>query len=302
MPVNAGYEYFNAEKKFSIAKTNDEKIAALEEMIRAAPKQKSSENFVSELKNRLRRFEEKIEKAKSTGKTTRKSVKKEGYQCVLVGLPNSGKSLLLSKLTNAKPQISQNYFTTKEPGIGTMFYQGAKAQIVDIPSIGSEFFDIGTINTADCIIIVTENIEDLQKISPVLAKATGKKIIVINKVDLLSNEEQRKLNENIKSKRLGALTISAETGEGIEQLKEKIFIGMDSIRIYTKEPGKPASEDPIVLPKNSTVKDVAESILKGFSQKVNESRVTGPSSKFPNQRVGLEHQLKDKDIVEFKTK
>lgn len=302
MPVNAGYEYFNAEKKFSIAKTNEEKIAALEEMIKAAPKHKSSEHFVAELKNRLRRFQEKIEKAKSSGKTTRKSIKKEGYQCVLVGLPNSGKSMLLSKLTNAKPQISPNLFTTKEPEIGTMFHQGVKVQIVDMPSIGSEFFDIGTINTADCVIIVAEKIEDLEKVYPTIQKALGKRIIAINKIDLLSNEEQRKLNEKIKSKRLGALPISAETSQGIEQLKEKIFVGMDSIRIYTKEPGKPFSEEPIVLPKNSTVKDVAESILKGFSQKVKESRVTGPSSKFPNQRVGLEHQLKDKDIVEFKTK
>jgi len=302
MPVNAGYEYFNAEKKFSIAKTSDEKIAALEEMIRAAPKHKSSEHFVAELKNRLRRYQEKQEKAKSSGKTTRKSIKKEGYQCVLVGLPNSGKSLLLSKLTNAKPKISPNPFATKEPEIGTMFYQGAKAQIVDIPSIGSEFFDVGTINTADCIIEIAESIGDLEKISAALTKAIGKKIIVITKSDLLSENELRKLNEKIKSKRLDAMTISAETGQGIEQLKEKIFIGMDSIRVYTKEPGKPASDDPIVLPKNSTVKDIAESILKGFSQKVKESRVTGPSSKFANQRVGLDHQLKDKDIVEFKTK
>ena len=134
MPVNAGYEYFNAEKKYLQAKSIEEKIAALEEMIRAAPKHKSSENFVSELKNRLRRFQEKQEKAKSTGKTTKKSVKKEGYQCVLVGLPNSGKSMLLSKLTNAHPKISQNPFTTKEPELGTMDYEGAKAQIVDLPS------------------------------------------------------------------------------------------------------------------------------------------------------------------------
>jgi hypothetical protein len=302
MTTNVSYEYTAAEKKYSIAKTPDEKIAAIEEMIRYAPAHKGGENLRKELRNRLKRFQEKQEKAKSTGKTTRKSVKKEGYQCVLVGLPNSGKSMLLSKLTNAKPQISPNPFTTKEPEIGTMFYQGAKAQIVDIPSIGSEFFDIGIINTADCIIGVAESIDDLQKISQTLAKASGKRIIVINKTDLLSENELRKLNEKIKSKRLNALTISAETNQGIEQLKEKIFVMMDSIRIYTKEPGKQASEDPIVLPKNSTVKDVAESILKGFSQKVKESRVTGPSSKFPNQRVGLDHQLKDKDIVEFKTK
>jgi hypothetical protein len=302
MTTNVSYEYTAAEKKYSIAKTPDEKIAAIEEMIRYAPAHKGGENLRKELRNRLKRFQEKQEKAKSTGKTTRKSVKKEGYQCVLVGLPNSGKSMLLSKLTNAKPQISPNPFTTKEPEIGTMFYQGAKAQIVDLPSIGSEFFDIGIINTADCIIGVAESIDDLQKISQTLAKASGKRIIVINKTDLLSENELRKLNEKIKSKRLGALTISAETNQGIEQLKEKIFVMMDSIRIYTKEPGKPASEDPIVLPKNSTVKDIAESILKGFSQKVKESRVTGPSSKFANQRVGLDHQLKDKDIVEFKTR
>ena len=302
MPVNAGYEYFNAEKKYLQAKSIEEKIAALEEMIRAAPKHKSSENFVSELKNRLRRFQEKQEKAKSTGKTTKKSVKKEGYQCVLVGLPNSGKSMLLSKLTNAHPKISQNPFTTKEPELGTMDYEGAKAQIVDLPSIGSEFLDIGTIHTADCIILVIENIQDLEKISPFLAKSTGKIIIAVNKSDLLSEEELRKLNEKIKSKRLNAIIISSETGQGVEQLKERIFKSMNSIRVYTKEPGKPVSKDPIVLPQDSSVKDVAESILKGFSQKVKESRVTGPSSKFPNQRVGLDHKLRDKDIVEFKTR
>src|SRR3989344_5116341 len=192
MPVNAGYEYFNAEKKFSIAKTSEEKIAALEEMIRAAPKHKSSENFVSELKNRLRRFQEKQEKAKSTGKTTKKSVKKDGYQCVLVGLPNSGKSSLLAKLTNAHPKISENPFTTIEPELGTMNYQGARAQIVDMTSIGSELFDIGTVNTADCIILVIENLQDLEKISPLLGKTTGKQIIAFNKSDKLSEEEFRK--------------------------------------------------------------------------------------------------------------
>lgn len=77
---------------------------------------------------------------------------------------------------------------------------------------------------------------------------------------------------------------------------------MSVIRIYTKEPGKPVSQIPATLPEGSTIKDVAESILKGFSQKVKETRLTGPSSKFPNQRVGLSHILKDLDIVEFHTK
>ena len=302
MPINASYEYTNAEKLYNQAKTLEEKITALEEMIRHAPAHKGGENLRAELRNRLKRFTEKQEKAKSSGKTTRKSVKKEGYQCVLIGFTNSGKSALLAKLTNAKPGISANPFTTREPEIGTMFYQGVKAQIVDLPSIGSGFFDIGTVNTADCILIVIETLADLEKILPLLNRTYGKRIIALNKSDLLSEEELRKLNEKIKSKRLNAIVLSAETGHNIESLKERIFQNMDSIRVYTKEPGKPASPDPVVLPKNSTVKDVAESILKGFSQKIKETRITGPSSKFPNQRVGLDHVLKDKDTVEFKTR
>lgn len=302
MPINASYEYTNAEKLYSQAKTLEEKIAALEEMIRHAPAHKGGENLRAELRNRLKRFTEKQEKAKSSGKTTRKSVKKEGYQCVLIGLPNSGKSSLLAKLTNAKPKISENVFTTKTPEIGTMFYQGIKAQIVDMPSIGSEFFDIGVVHTADCIIIVAESLADLDKISPFLARAAGKRLVVISKSDSLDATQTRKLQETIRSRKIPGILTSALFDQGIEQLKQKIFEYMEAIRVYTKEPGKPASPDPVVLPKNSTVKDVAESILKGFSQKIKETRVTGPSSKFPNQRVGLDHILKDKDVIEFKTK
>lgn len=302
MPINASYEYTNAEKLYDRAKTLEEKIAALEEMIRHAPAHKGGENLRAELRNRLKRFTEKQEKAKSTGKTTRKSIKKEGFQCVLIGLPNSGKSALLAKLTNAKPKISANPFSTKQPEVGTMNYRGIKSQIVDLPSIGSEFFDIGTANTADCIILVVENLGDIEKISPLLAKAHGKRIVAVSKSDLLDETQKRKLAETIKSRKIPGIIISAITEEGIEDLQRKIFSETGMIRVYTKEPGKPPSPDPVALPRNSTVKDVAESILKGFSQKVKETRITGPSSKFPNQRVGLSHILKDKDIVEFKTK
>jgi len=303
MTVNAGPEYFAAEKKYLASKDIDEKIFYLQEMIKFAPKHKSSEKFVAELKNRLRRYLEKKEKAKKTGKTTMKSIRKEHKQVVLVGFTNSGKSSLLAKLTNAKPEISPNRFTTKSPILGTMDYEGVKAQIVDLPSIGSEFFDIGIVNTADIILIVLEkSLDDLEKILPLLSKAQGKIIIAINKSDLLNNEELRKLNEKIKSKRLNAIIISAETDYNIDALKQKIFQEMDVIRVYTKEPGKTPSQNPLVLPINSSVKDAAESILKGFSQKVKEARITGPSSKFPNQIVSLSHILKDKDIIEFKLK
>ena len=52
---------------------------------------------------------------------------------------------------------------------------------------------------------------------------------------------------------------------------------------------------------DKTQKDVAEKIFHGFSKQIKETFVTGPSSKFPNQKVGLKHEVKDQDTVEFFT-
>jgi len=302
MPINASPEYYKAEKIYLEAKTIEEKIIRLEELIRVAPRHKGSENLLAELKTRLKKLKEKQEKSKKLGKSSRKGIKKEYFQCVLVGLPNSGKSSLLERLTNAKPKISAYPFTTIKPEIGTMDYQGVKAQIIDLPSIGSENLDQGLINNADCLIIVIEFLVDMEKIFPYITKAKGSQIVVVNKIDLFSSEEQRKLEETIKSRKIPAIVISTLTNQNIENLKEKIFNEMHVIRVYTKEPGKPQTKEPIVLKENSTVRNVAESILKGLSNKIKETRLTGPSSKFPNQKVGLSHILKDKDIVEFHTR
>ena len=302
MSTNQGPEYFASEKSYLNAQTIEDKIFWLKEMIRNFKKHKGSENMLANIKQRLKKLTEKQEKASKTGKSTRKSIRKEGFQIVLLGPPNSGKSSILSKITNAHPNISSTPFTTTFPVIGTMSYKGVKAQIIDLPAIGSDSFDIGTVNTADLIIIVLEKLEDLDKISPLLSRAYGKKLIVITKTDLLSSDELRKLRERIKSKKINAIPISCLSLYNLDELKEKIFLSMNVIRVYFKEPGKPPSVIPAVLPINSTIKDAANSIRNGFSSHVKESRITGPSSKFPNQKVGLDHILKDLDIVEFHTK
>jgi ribosome-interacting GTPase 1 len=90
---------------------------------------------------------------------------------------------------------------------------------------------------------------------------------------------------------------------GIEELKEKIFKTFNILRIYTKHPGKKEKLDnkPVILPPKSTLEDVAEKILHGYSKKVKYAKITGPSCKFPNQKIGLKHIVKDKDQVEFFT-
>ena len=303
MPVNASPEYYSAEKKYLGAQTLDEKIFFLEEMIKKAPKHKSSEKFVSELKQRLRKFQDKKEKAdKRKRGSGKRGIRKEGFQIALLGPANSGKSSLLAKLTNAKPRISSYPFTTSYPEVGTLNYQGVKAQIVDLPSAGSENLDLSVIHSADLLLLTVENLDSLKELEPYLERSTGRSIIVITKSDLLTSEEKRKLQERAKSKKLYFELISTLTSENLENLKEKILKEMHVVRVYTKEPRKEPSKDPIALPQNSTVRDAAEQIRHGFSLKVKESRVTGPSSKFPNQKVGLSHVLKDLDIVEFHTK
>jgi len=302
MPINAGYEYLNAEKTYLKAQTLQEKIRCLEEMIRTAPKHKGSENLLAGLKTRLKKFLEKKEKGRSVGKSSRKTIKKEGYQCALIGLPNAGKSALLATLTNAQPYVSPLPFTTQKPELGTLDYQGVKAQIVDLPAVTSETFDIGLVNTADCLILVIEKLEDLPNLEQHLTRAHGTRLIIVTKIDFLSEEQRRKLEMTVKSKRLNAILVSTITNENISQVKEQIVQIMHIIRVYTKEPSKSPATIPVVLPEGATVYNVAESILKGFSTKVKEARLTGPSSKFPNQRVGLSHTLKDKDIIEFHTK
>jgi ribosome-interacting GTPase 1 len=157
-------------------------------------------------------------------------------------------------------------------------------------------------NTADLVLVVIDKLEDYEKVIPLLKKVYGKIICAITKSDLLSENEKRKLNATIRSKKIPAVLLSNFSSEEMDNLKEKILENSDSIRVYTKEPNKPSTKDPILLPPKSTVRDVAEKILKGFSQKIKEARVTGPSGKFPNQKVGISHVLKDLDIVEFKTK
>ena len=298
--------YQKAEAKFLSAQNPEDKIKALEEMIRECPKHKSSEKMLANLKTRYKKLTEQLTKSKKAGKSSRIGLKKEDMQAVLIGMTNTGKSSLLSVLTNAKPKISSGtnaVFSTKKPEIGMINYDsGAQVQLIENPAVESEYYDKGLTNTADVILIIITNLEQIKKIQKELSKANGKQLIVFNKSDTFNEQEKRKIHATLQSKKYNFILVSVKTNEGIEELKNKIFLGFDKIRVYTKEPRQEKSKKPIILEKGSTVKNVAEKILTGFSKKIIETKILGPSSKFPWQIVGLGHKLKDLDIVEFKTK
>lgn len=302
MPTNPKVEFLAAQAEYLKAKTLESRILALEKMISLAPKHKSSENLLANLRGRLAKLKREQIKEKTLKKSIarKEGIKKEGVQVALIGLANSGKSSLLSILTNAKPEINPIEFTTKEPIPGILYYDGIKFQIIDMPAVNYESFDQGLANSADILLIMITNIKELGQILPFLEKANGKKIIALNKIDNLKEEEKRKASATLQSRKYSFCLISCKTKEGLEDLKKKLIENSGVIRVYTKQPNRPRDEDPVLMKPGSTLETLAKKIFHS-NIRIKEVRITGPSSKFPNQAVGLKHVLQDKDIVEFHT-
>ena len=300
--------YQQAEAKFLNAQTDKERLKFLDEMIKECPKHKSSEKMLANLKTRRKKLLDKLDKSKKSGKSNASSsaIKKHDMQAVIVGKTNTGKSSLLSLLTNTNPLIADYNFTTKisQQGILDFKNAGVQIQLIESPAIESDYFDRGLVNSADTLIFLITKTEDIAELESKINNSKAKRIIAFNKIDLLNETEKRKLEATLRSKKYNYILLSTFTKsqENIEELKNKIFHSFGKIRVYTKEPGKEKTSRPIILNPNSTVKDIAEKILHGFSKQVVEVKIWGPSSKFPGQKVSLKHELKDLDIVEFKTR
>ena len=305
MPINAHPEYVKAEKEYHESQTDEEKITALENMIKHVPTHKGAENLRKNLRTRYKKLKQEAQKArKKSG--NKKGIKKAELQGAILGLTNSGKSSILKSITNANPQIASYGFTTAHPEIGTLNYQGCDIQIIDLPPISSPNFNKGIVNSADTLLIVVEKIDEIKSILELVKKnKQSKKIIIFNKIDKYDENTKRKISETLKSKKYNHVMTSTKTNEGIEKLKEKIFQSFPIIRVYTKHQGKSQKQKqdnkPVVLQKKSTLKDVSEKILHGYSKKVKYAKVTGPSAKFKDQKIGLKHIVKDKDTIEFFT-
>lgn len=307
MPINAHPDYLAAEGEYLQADTLEDKIEKLKKVISLAPSHKGAENLRAQLKTRLKKFQQQSEKSKKARRASKTGIKKEDMQAALIGQTNTGKSTLLSALTNAKPRISNTKFTTTHPIIGMMNYQGANIQLIELPAIESEYYDRGLANSADTLLILITNLNQLKEIENKLEKTKGKRIIVFTKSDVLTENEKRKISATLASKKYNFVMVSAlprgggGNDGGLNDLKNKILQSFGKIRVYTKEPKKEKSNRPIILEPDSTVRDLARNLHKNFIEQFKFAKVWGPSSKFGGMVCGLKHILKDKDIVELHT-
>ena len=326
MPANLSPEYFAAEKQYRSASSPAEKLAALQEMLRAIPKHKGTEKMQADLKRRISRLRKDQARKGGPRKTGGIYVRKSGEgQVVLLGPPNSGKSQLLASLTNAEPEIADYPYTTRMPMPGMMLCENVQIQLVDLPPLAEGYIESWLpqiIRVADMALLVLsarnddilsqyeeslkvlethkvklyghEEPDDLPKgVEPLLT------VLVANKMDLPNAEVNLSIFEEFYGDQFDIVRVSCSDEESLDRLRWTVFDKLELVRVYTKTPGKkPDLTSPFVLHRGDTLQDLAGSIHKDIAERMTTARVWG-SGKFDGQLVNRDYELVDGDVIEI---
>jgi len=325
MPANLTPQYFDAEKKFRAARGPFEKIAALEEMLSVMPKHKGTDHLRAELRTRIAKLNQQAAK-KSGGQRASMMIEKEGAaQVVIVGLPNAGKSQLLTSLTNASPAVGDYPFTTQSATPGMMEYEDIKIQLIDTPPLAPQAIQWWLppiLRQADALLLVVSLAEDpVSQVASLREQLVGmritigdreepsvepdvltwpkKALLVGTKADLDSGGRNRQTLESEYRAELPVVPVSVTDNGSLDELKSRLYRLLDIIRVYTKAPGtKPDLTDPVVLPVGATLADAATAVHKDFAAKLRYARIWG-SGKHDGVSARRDHVLKDGDIIEL---
>jgi GTPase len=184
----------------------------------------------------------------------------------LVGLPNAGKSSLLSRLTRAAPKVADYPFTTISPVLGTIEGEERQAVVADIPGLiegaaegaglGHEFLA----HVERCSVLV-----HLVDVAPIEGDGVGNygtvrselaahgaglerlpELVVLSKRDLLPPERVeglvREWEERLGEAPLGVLAISSATGGGLEALRRRILAALPEVAPVAPADAAPEDE------------------------------------------------------------
>jgi len=327
MPTNLPPQYFEAEKAYRQARTPQEKIEALENMLAIMPKHKGTDHLRGELRARMARLTEEMERRSAGGRAQLYHVPREGAgQVALIGPPDSGKSQLIAILTGAPVKVAPYPFTTQLPQPAMMPYENIQIQLVDLPPVAEQAtpgWVRPILRNADLLAMVVDLAGDpadglemllaeiaAMRIQPVKPAEGGAEaepgatvrkgaVLVGSKLDEPGAADNLELLEIAAEGRWPLVAVSAANGKGLEELRRLLFQGLRVIRVYTKPPGREANmAEPTVLKEGATVGDLAAIIHKELHEKLKYAVVWG-SGKFQGQRVGRSYVLEDGDVVEL---
>ena len=167
----------------------------------------------------------------------------------ILGIPNAGKSTLISVISSAKPKIADYPFTTLTPNLGVVRKpDGDGVVVADIPGLikgasegaglGHDFMrhvertrllihiidasGVNGVEPLEAYEIIQKELKDYNK---VLLKK--KQLLVLNKIDLLQEADYKKLEQKFKKKKLAPVFVSAVTKKNIDILLNKLFVFLD---------------------------------------------------------------------------
>lgn len=328
MAVNLPPQYHDAEAEYKKARTPEEKLAALRKMWVILPKHKASEKVQAILKTKISEVSDEIEAVRAGPKKATASYKipRQGAGTViLLGGPNAGRSSLLRKLTKASPEVAPYPFTTREPVPGMMDWEDVRVQLIELPAVTADFYEPYVTDfsrTADAAALVVDLGDDDGPFAAetVLERLAGRKIhligtppegadeptefhvrtlLVANKIDADGAADRLDILREMIGDRLPVLPVSAERGDGLDELRTRLYQLLGTIRVYGKQPGKPADMTaPFTIPEGGTVLDFAENVHSDLAEGLKSAKVWG-SAQFDGQTVKRDHVLRDRDVVEL---
>lgn len=327
MPANLPPEYFEVEKTLRTAKTPQEKITIYEKLISIIPKHKGTEKLLALYKSKIAKAKDDLQRRPSTAKHgPLHRVEKSGAgQVIAVGPPNSGKSSLIKVLTGTEPDVADYPFTTRTASPFMMPFENIQIQLVDMPPITPEYMESWfpeLVKIADAVVLIADagDPDSALLLDGIVKKLQERKVefipggtavpsekfpfvkktlLVLNKNDADGAEGNIEDIDILFETPLESVSVSANTGDGIEKLRRRIFELLDIVRVYSKIPGKKADMDtPFTLRNGSTVMDMARAVHKDFSLKLSYARVWNGSG-LDGLRVNRDYVLLDEDVVEL---
>ncbi|MDH3607231.1 MAG: TGS domain-containing protein [Acidimicrobiia bacterium] len=337
MPANLNPEYKAAESAFKRAKDPQERLDHLREMLRVVPKHKGTDHLQADLKTRIKELTADLAGPKKSGARTGPAtfVHPEGAaQVALIGPPNTGKSALHARLTGSQAASEAYPFTTQYPLPGMFEHDDVSFQLVDLPPVSPEHpvpWIANALQSADgCLLVVDVSrpgcVEEVLAVREMLSErrvelgsvwpgdeTVGDEhddaltfvlptVLVANKADIVEHvEDELTVLEELSGLDCPTWSVSAVTGEGLEELGDWLFERLAVVRVYTKRPGEPVDEGkPYTVRRGDTVLDVARLVHRDIAASLKYARLVGGHG-FEGQQVGRDHVVVDGDVLELHT-